>query len=114
MSSRTSLRLRLLRMTRFVSRGRKKIVVATPRGRSGSPAEVAHALKAAVPHCPGEHLKAEITECGMRIWSASELPVVLTLRLFNWKIIDASEPYPHQPVLVEFPIFVAIRPKPIS
>ena len=62
----------------------------------------------------GEDLKAQIAERWMLIRTASKLPVILTLRLLNREIIDASEPHPHQPVVVEFPILVAIRPKPIS
>src|ERR1700676_1386243 len=50
----------------------------------------------------------------MLIRTAPWYPVVLALRLLDWKIIDGSQPQAHQPALIEFPILIAIRAKPIS
>jgi hypothetical protein len=49
----------------------------------------------------------------MVIRAAPYCPVVLALRLLNWQIVDGSKPEAHQPVLIELPIFIAIRAKPI-
>src|SRR3984893_12134107 len=49
----------------------------------------------------------------MIIRTSSQCPVVLALRLFDWQIVDGSQPQAHQPVLIELPILTAIRAKPI-
>src|ERR1700730_377252 len=49
----------------------------------------------------------------MIIRTSSQCPVVLALRLFDWQIVDGSQPQAHQPVLIELPILIAIRAKPI-
>src|ERR1700726_2921320 len=40
-------------------------------------------------------------------------PVILALRLLDWQIVDASKPQAHEPILIELPILIAIRAKPI-
>ena len=59
-------------------------------------------------------LEAQIAQCGMFIRTAAKRPVILALRLLDCEIIDRSEPQTHQSVLVELPIFIAIRAEPIS
>src|SRR6266403_2223518 len=49
----------------------------------------------------------------MIIWTAPWCPVVLALRLLDCQIVDGSKPQAHQPDLIELPIFIAIRAKPI-
>jgi hypothetical protein len=49
----------------------------------------------------------------MIIRTAPQCPVTLALRLLNWQIVDGSQPHPHQTVLIELPILIAIRAEPI-
>src|ERR1700730_3564583 len=49
----------------------------------------------------------------MIIRTAPERPVIFALRLLDWPIVDGSKPQAHQPVLIELPILIAIRAKPI-
>ena len=41
------------------------------------------------------------------------MPSSTCARLFDWQIVDGSQPQAHQPVLIELPILIAIRAKPI-
>src|SRR6266404_507447 len=50
----------------------------------------------------------------MIIRTAPWYPVILALRLLDWQIVDGSKPPAHQPVLIELPVLIAIRAKPIS
>ena len=50
----------------------------------------------------------------MIVGAATKRPVVLTLALLNWKIVDAGNPQAHQPVLVKLPILVPVAAKPIA
>src|ERR1700731_3653032 len=50
----------------------------------------------------------------MIIRTAPQSPVIFALRLLDWQIVDASEPRAHESVLIELPIFIAIRSKPIA
>jgi hypothetical protein len=45
----------------------------------------------------------------MIVGAAAERPMIFAIRFLDWKIIDASEPQPHQAIIVELPILVAIR-----
>src|SRR5689334_12976441 len=47
--------------------------------------------------------------CGSR---NAAVPVELALRSLDRKIVDAGVPPPHQPVLGELPILIAVRAKP--
>src|SRR5580698_8669161 len=49
----------------------------------------------------------------MIIRTSPYCPVVLPLRLLDWQVVDGSKPQAHQPVLIELPILIAIRAKPI-
>src|SRR6266852_3065336 len=50
----------------------------------------------------------------MIIRTAPQGPVMLALRLLDWQIVDGRKPQAHESVLVELPIFIAIRSKPIA
>src|SRR5690625_3594754 len=43
-----------------------------------------------------------------------ELPVELAICVVNGHIVDAGMPDGHQPVLVELPVFVAVRTEPLA
>src|SRR3984893_3498521 len=58
-------------------------------------------------------LEAKIAKPRMIIRTAPWCPVILALRLLDRQIVDGSKPQAHQPVLIELPIFIAIRAKPI-
>src|SRR5215813_7993082 len=49
----------------------------------------------------------------MIIGAAAERPVILALVLFDREIIDAGDPQPHQSMLVELPVLVAIAAEPV-
>src|SRR5580700_2842003 len=49
----------------------------------------------------------------MIIRTSPYCPMVLALGLLDWQIVDRSKPQAHQPVLIELPILIAIRAKPI-
>src|ERR1700688_4667439 len=57
-------------------------------------------------------LEAKIAQSRMIIRTAPQDPVILALRLLDWQIVDGSKPQAHHPVLIELPIFIAIRAKP--
>src|SRR5450631_785653 len=40
--------------------------------------------------------------------------MILTLALSNRKIVDAGDSQPHQAMFVEFPILIAVAPKPMT
>jgi hypothetical protein len=50
----------------------------------------------------------------MVIGAPAERPVVLALALADKRIVDASEPHAHEPLLVEFPILVAVAAVPLA
>src|SRR5580700_7967614 len=49
----------------------------------------------------------------MIIRTSPYCPMVLALGLLDWQIVDGSKPQAHQSVLIELPILIAIRAKPI-
>src|SRR5882724_7409744 len=49
----------------------------------------------------------------MIVGAAAERPVIFALVLLDWKIVDAGDPQPHQSVLVELPVLVAIAAEPV-
>jgi ABC-type transporter Mla MlaB component len=59
-------------------------------------------------------LKAKVAQSRMIIGAAAERPMIFAIRFLDWKIIDARESQPHQAILVELPILVAIRAIPVS
>jgi hypothetical protein len=46
--------------------------------------------------------------------SATERPMILPIALLNREIVDAGNPSPHESILVEFPILVAIGAEPMA
>ena len=58
--------------------------------------------------------KPEIAQRKMVIGAAPERPMVLALRLLDRQIVDAGDPNPHQPVLVELPVLFAVTTKPVA
>src|SRR5438552_2730195 len=56
--------------------------------------------------------KAEIAQTGVVVGAPAERPVVLALALADRQIVDAGDAQPHQTVLVELPVLVAIAAKP--
>src|ERR1700720_2928467 len=59
-------------------------------------------------------LEAKIAQSRMIIRTAPWCPIILALRLLDWQIVDGSKPQAHQPVLIELPILIAVRAKPIA
>ena len=49
----------------------------------------------------------------MIIGAAAERPMIFAIRFLDWKIIDARKSQPHQAIVVELPILVAIRAIPV-
>src|SRR5215470_17127297 len=50
----------------------------------------------------------------MIVRAAAERPVVFALALLDRKIVDAGNAKPHQAVLVEFPVLVAVAAEPMT
>ena len=50
----------------------------------------------------------------MIIGASAEGPMIFAFRFLDWKVIDAREPQPHQAIIIEFPILVAVRAIPVS
>src|SRR4026207_891122 len=50
----------------------------------------------------------------MLIWTTPQWPVILALRLLYRQVVDAGDTVPHVTVIVEFPVFIAVGPKPIT
>ena len=58
--------------------------------------------------------KSEIAQGRVIVGTATKRPVVAALALRDREIVDAGNPQPHQAVLVELPILVALAAKPIA
>jgi hypothetical protein len=50
----------------------------------------------------------------MIVRTAPQSPAILALRLLEWQIVDGRELQAHESVLIELPIFIAIRAEPIA
>src|ERR1700690_680849 len=48
----------------------------------------------------------------MVIGTTAERPVIKTVLFADRQIVDAREAHPHQPVLVELPVFIAVPAEP--
>src|SRR5262245_52399604 len=59
-------------------------------------------------------LKPQIAERGMIVWSPPQRPVIFALVVAYPQVIDACNTRPHQPVLVELPVLVAVAAIPVA
>ena len=50
----------------------------------------------------------------MIVWAPSQRPVEFAVGFSDGQLVDACVPRIHQPLIVEFPIFIAVRAKPVS
>lgn len=57
--------------------------------------------------------EAQIARARMTIRSPSERPEELAIGLGDRQVVDAREPALHEPVLVEFPVLIAVGAVPI-
>ena len=53
-------------------------------------------------------LEAKVTQAWVIIRAASKWPMEFSLILTNWQVVDARMADGHQPVVIEFPVFVAV------
>src|SRR4249920_3474677 len=56
----------------------------------------------------------EFAQRRVTIGTAAERPMVLAVRLRQRQVVDAGDAHPHQAVLVELPIFVAVAAVPMA
>src|SRR5215813_10663435 len=50
----------------------------------------------------------------MVVGSPSKRPVIFTIHGGNWEIVDARYPASHEPLIIELPVLVAVRPEPVA
>src|SRR3954447_7389079 len=50
----------------------------------------------------------------MIVGAAAERPVILTLAFVDREVVDAGDAQPHQALLVEFPVLVAVAAEPVA
>ena len=58
--------------------------------------------------------KAELAQARMAVWSTTKGPMILTLVLFDGKIINARNSEAGKSVLIVLPIFISVGTKPIA
>src|SRR5262249_53274489 len=59
-------------------------------------------------------LKAEVAERWVIVGATAEWPVIFALAILDRQVVDAGDAPPHQAVLVELPVLVAIAAKPVA
>src|SRR5580704_16190594 len=59
-------------------------------------------------------LKAQRAEGWVIVGTATEWPVIFALAFLDLQIVDAGDAPPHQAVLIELPVFVAVAAKPVA
>src|SRR5947209_2555148 len=59
-------------------------------------------------------LEAEFAQARVAIGTAAKRPMIFAVTFLDRKIVDAGNAQAHQPVLVEFPILVAIAAVPVA
>src|SRR5260370_12397125 len=59
-------------------------------------------------------LQAEAAQRRMLVGAAAERPMVFALALRDRQIVDAGDAEPHQALLVEFPVLVAVAAEPVA
>jgi hypothetical protein len=57
--------------------------------------------------------KAEIAQRGVIIGPLAQRPEILAIAIFYPRIVDACVAHPHQSILVEFPILIAVAAVPL-
>src|SRR5262245_25190495 len=50
----------------------------------------------------------------MTVWTATEGPVIFALAILDRQVVDAGDAPPHQAILVELPVLIAIAAKPVA
>jgi hypothetical protein len=79
---------------------------------------VSSASKSFPPISPGKKRRmtsqSERTQPSMPFRTCSRRPTILTISLRNRQVINACQPHSHQAVLVELPILIPVRAKPVS
>src|SRR5262249_4921702 len=60
------------------------------------------------------YLKARHTERWVTVGTATEGPLIFALAILDRQVVDAGDAPPHQAVLVELPVLVAIAAKPVA
>src|SRR3954454_23694540 len=80
------------------------------------PSVAAHAAwePATLPASRGVASEAEVAQRRMPVRAAAERPAVLALALPDRQVVDAGEAQPHQAVLVELPVLVAVAAEPVA
>jgi hypothetical protein len=58
--------------------------------------------------------KAQIAKSGMIIRAAALRPMKEAVAFVDWQVIDAGVAFLHEAVLVEFPVFIAVRTEPFA
>ncbi len=59
-------------------------------------------------------LKPEIAQSGMLVGPAAERPVKFTIGGDDRQVVDARDPPPHQALIVELPVLVAVAAEPVA
>src|SRR5262245_51950906 len=59
-------------------------------------------------------LKTQIAEGRVIVGTPAEWPVIFTLAILDRQVVDAGNAPPHQAVLAELPVLVAIAAKPVA
>src|SRR5207253_8419822 len=59
-------------------------------------------------------LQPEVRQAGMIVRTTTWRPEVLALGLADRQVVDARMAAPHEPVAVEFPVFVSVRAEPVT
>jgi hypothetical protein len=50
----------------------------------------------------------------MVVGPPSERPVVFSICSSNWEIVDARDTPSHEPLIIELPVLIAVRPEPVT
>src|SRR6266545_1041109 len=62
----------------------------------------------------GSGSETEVTQLRMAVRATPQRPVIVALGFRDGKVVDARVPHAHQPLLVEFPVLVAVGPEPVA
>src|SRR5262249_18413672 len=59
-------------------------------------------------------LKAQVAQRWVIVGTATEGPVIFALAILDRQVVDAGDTSPHQAVVVELPVLVAVAAKPVA